>query len=1239
MQAALNICYNPFNLAADRAQHAVTDSASIAELVDRYCIRLDQPVICLHNGQPMLEASWPETTLQDNDVLAFVYVPQGGGGGSNPVRLALTIALAVYAPALAGKLVGAQSGILFEVARAGIGLLGTALINALVPPTQAPKARQQSAALSPSPTYSIGAQGNQARIGQPIPVLYGSLRPFPDFAAQPYVEYENNEQYLYQLFCITQGKCSFNVDDIWLEDTPINGFTGDYTIEKIEPFAASTLYPYEVFNVSEVTGQEIIDIQIGYFVANPVDTQINQLSFDIVLPRGLYYLNDDGNYESRTVSVVCLAQPINNSGATIGPAVTLGTESISAASPTAIRRTFKYSVSPGRYQVAVSRSPAFNSDQRLANDMVWAGARGYSSQARTYGNLTMLAIKLKATNTVSNQSSRKVNIAVTRRLPAPSVVADEVVWSIENNTQSIAWAIADMIRAEYGAGVAESRYNLAQLMSLHTIWESRGDTLNALFDTASTFWEALTLACRAGRCRPYIQGGVIHFVRDSLQTLPTVLFSNRNIVKDTFRLNYVMPSEDNADAVDVEYLDESYWKPRTIRCALDAGSVTKPVKVQAFGITNRAQAFREGMYMAAANRYRRKEITFETELEGHIPSLGDLIGVQHDMPEWGQYGEAIAYTTGQIISSEPFEWVDGATHFMLLRTATGGAQGPIEVTRGADDATLVFNPALLSESVYTGWDKEKTHIVFGPSGRVIQLARVLSIKPRKDTVEIVAINEDARVHSADGTTVPVDVFDWSLPAPTLRPILADFTLTQSGSGLTPSLALSWQPPAGSTKFIIETSTDDENWSTIAEITQNTFNFVANIGLLYVRVAAFGSLKGPYVTKSINVGQVAPPPDVASGTITPTGQTFGVKWAAVPDSDAYKVQVVVAASVKREFTLTSNTFDYSLENALADGGPWRTIGVRIWALKGGVQSQNPLVLSGTNQAPAAPSVTLVPGQGSIGITVSPSTEFDYAGTLIYASDTAEFTPGPATLVYEGTGTYYLLMTTGIKYIKAAHYDTYGKTGLNYSNEYSTSPGSTVGGIESVDTLPATGTADQILYLTTDEKLYRWDATLGEWVTGASGGLPGPGEVTSEMLATGAVIANKISVANLAAINANMGAITAGSITLDNAGWISGGMSAYGVGTGFYLGYSSAAGGYVMQVGNSTKGFTWDGTDFTIKGNFLAGSVNINNRFIVDATGSVQIKSASSGARNEYYSDVIKTYDASGVLRVKLGNLLA
>lgn len=65
-------------------------------------------------------------------------------------------------------------------------------------------------------------------------------------------------------------------------------------------------------------------------------------------------------------------------------------------------------------------------------------------------------------------------------------------------------------------------------------------------------------------------------------------------------------------------------------------AITQPLNLQgsAFGCTEQAQAEREGHYMAAASRYRRKPIDFHTKLERLIPSYGNLIAISHDMPSW-----------------------------------------------------------------------------------------------------------------------------------------------------------------------------------------------------------------------------------------------------------------------------------------------------------------------------------------------------------------------------------------------------------------------------------------------------------------------------------------------------------------------------------------------------------------------------------------------------------------------------
>lgn len=51
----------------------------------------------------------------------------------------------------------------------------------------------------------------------------------------------------------------------------------------------------------------------------------------------------------------------------------------------------------------------------------------------------------------------------------------------------------------------------------------------------------------------------------------------------------------------------------------------------------------------------------------------------------------------------------------------------------------------------------------------------------------------------------------------------------------------------------------------------------------------------------------------------------------------------------------------------------------------------------------------------------------------------------------------------------------------------------------------------------------------------------------------------------------------------------------------------------------------------------GSLNINNKFIVDSQGNTTIRSGTSGARLELMNNVIRVFDGAGRLRVKIGNL--
>lgn len=96
-----------------------------------------------------------------------------------------------------------------------------------------------------------------------------------------------------------------------------------------------------------------------------------------------------------------------------------------------------------------------------------------------------------------------------------------------------------------------------------------------------------------------------------------------------------------------------------------------------------------------------------------------------------------------------------------------------------------------------------------------------------------------------------------------------------------------------------------------------------------------------------------------------------------------------------------------------------------------------------------------------------------------------------------------------------------------------------------------------------------------------------------IAASTITSDKLSVSQIAAISADLGAITAGTVTLNGAGYVRGGQTDFNTGVGFFLGYS--AGNYKFSVGDPAADyFTFDGSHLRLKGSFeLATNSVFNN----------------------------------------------
>lgn len=718
------------------------------------------PIMAKLNGQWVLRDNWTKK-LKKNDILEFHILPLGGGGGGSTRMLAM-IAVVAIATIVAGPAVLALTGWQATAAATAMTIAGSYAVNSLIPPPM-PKVQGVNYMEKESSTYSLTAQGNAARIGEAVNIVYGRHMVYADLGAMPYTQYDNtnDDQYLYQLFVIGLGE--YDIEKIRIEDTPIENFKG-IEFEKIEPNQPINLFNHNLVLAKEVTGQTLKhDEHQGAFTLNKPDSIINAIEVDIIAPAGIYYSNDSGGLDERAVDVLIEARQIDDEGEPIGEFFTVISEHIKGKQAKQLRRTFKADVPEGRYEVRAKRLAAASTETRENTNITWSALKGYLATDVKYKDMTLVAMKMLATDNLSSQTSRKVNFIVTRKLPTWN---PQTGWSEPVPTNSIAWALADVCRASYCGNIPDANINLHQLYYLDQEYSADGDTFNAVFDSRLKLKEMLDRIGKASKTIVYHNVNKIDFVRDSFDDLESMMFTAQNIIKDSLSIKYILPTSDTVDYVEATYFDERTWTQKIIDVTLPGSKKSKKTQMTMFGVTNKDQAIRLGQYYLKTNKYRRKLVTFTTELEGSIPSPGSLIKLSYPMPDWGisgvvkehitkevQIDENTTKTEHYLTLSEQVTLEEGKQYFISLRDRYGVAKTSIEVIRTPD---LIENQVKLIEppraTIHTGEKLEKTHFIFGEGKETEIFAKVIAIIPKDEfKIQITANIDDSRMYEETPT--------------------------------------------------------------------------------------------------------------------------------------------------------------------------------------------------------------------------------------------------------------------------------------------------------------------------------------------------------------------------------------------------------------------------------------------------------------------------------------------------------
>ena len=737
------------------------------------------PTIAVLNGVETLRKDWHKT-LDDDDLLVLVRLPanDGGDGGSNPVRLVAMLAISMYAPYLAtsmgvaGAATAATFG--FQAATMGITMAGMALVNAVLPPPKPSVQQLNYDNTQASPTYSLQAQGNQARLNQAIPVIYGRMRVFPDFANQPYVQYDSiNQQKLTQIFCIGQG--DYELSDFKFGDTPAFNFkqvtievfhaNADYqpdwryTADMIssEDFGyGSKLNHWNSFakvnsfgqvSSPDVSGQKIVE-HSEEFLKVKVNKKSKYGEFDIVAPQGIYTVDDNGNPSSNTVYVTIHWQADGEAEKTARVPLYIPSVTPAIAANTPMRWTKTLQLDEWQadvndyyqkeYTVWITRD-APSTNNRTQDALHWQAYRASTNLYVANSKCTYVKVEALAGESLGAKSSRRFNCIAT----AKTKKLDSNLNWVDGGTSNPVYGSVDILKNNlFGAKLDDNRFNLAQIKQLADEADANAEEFNAVFDSSSNLAKALENATRCCRSSAIWQGGKLNIIRDKPQTHAVAMFGMNNIIKDSFKLSYLLPNETTADAVNLGYLDDTDWSNKRI-IQKENQEITKEERVEFFGCTKTAQAQAEADYLLKTNKYRRQFVSFDTELEGYIPSFGDLILVAHELPRWATSGEVLNYdaSTKIMTLSQSVTFKTG-DHYVVLRNNKGEPENEIKATYVSDtQVQLSTDPTVdLTD------DQERVLFAFGDVETIKQRVLVTSIKPRSlNRISISGVVDDERV--------------------------------------------------------------------------------------------------------------------------------------------------------------------------------------------------------------------------------------------------------------------------------------------------------------------------------------------------------------------------------------------------------------------------------------------------------------------------------------------------------------
>jgi len=718
----------------------------------------------------------------------------GGGGGKSPIRIIASLAVMAVAawagpailgafPSLAATLgnVGLALGLSASAAMSfagfvvggAISLVGNALISAIIPMGPQSNASRQNytgGSYSPTPvsppTYAITGLRNRVNPYGPVPRLLGQRRVFPIVAANSYTEVVGNDQYLRAIFSFGYGPLL--IEDIKIGETPIGSYPNvEYEVRQgFDNDADLTLFTRSVneenlsVSLTNATGWQ----------TRRTRTNTDEISVDTTCPRGLTKFESNGTRSSRTVDVAVEYRLVGDVAWT-----SAGTIAISDNSTSAVRRSLRWTVANGQYEVRLQRSTADSTEAAIVDLVIWSQLRSITTEHPiNLSGLALIAVRIKATDSL-NGTLDSLNAICTAMLPT----YDGAAWTEPVATRNPAWAYCEVFRGSANKRpVSDAQLDLDAIKAWADACDAaspQGDgpmwTYDAVIDSRTSVDMLIRQICAAGRARYYVEGRKRTVVQDEAQASPVFYFTPRN--SNNFKMSRQFPQLPHGLKCRWVNPEIGYQEDERIVYAngYDAMTATLFEQVDMLECTRPQQVYREARYHQAAAKLRPATYELSTDIENLAVRPGDLVGVAYDTPMWGLNQARLASValdgggncTGVTLDA-PVTMATGENYSLLVRLADGEttATGTV-VTAAGSTKTLTFSPSIPQAALMPA---AGDMVMFGRVGQTHTRLIVKDIMRGEDiTARIVFVDEAPAVHTSYTGTIPAFVSQISQPVP------------------------------------------------------------------------------------------------------------------------------------------------------------------------------------------------------------------------------------------------------------------------------------------------------------------------------------------------------------------------------------------------------------------------------------------------------------------------------------------